>query len=67
MSRDSKTVGPHDHVFLGENHARNERRTWAVIVLTATMMVAEIAAGTIFGSMALLADGWPCLRTLQRC
>jgi Co/Zn/Cd efflux system component len=29
-----------------------------VIVLTATMMVAEIAAGSAFGSMALIADGW---------
>ncbi len=48
----------HDHVFLGDNHERNERRTWLVIALTATMMVAEIAAGTIFGSMALVADGW---------
>ncbi|NEX45459.1 CDF family Co(II)/Ni(II) efflux transporter DmeF [Pseudotabrizicola algicola] len=51
-------AAPHDHVFLGENHARNERRTWLVIALTATMMVAEITAGTIYGSMALLADGW---------
>jgi cation diffusion facilitator family transporter len=49
---------PHSHVFLGPDHARNEARTWAVIALTGTMMVAEIAAGTIFGSMALLADGW---------
>jgi cation diffusion facilitator family transporter len=48
----------HDHVFLGHAHDRNERRTWAVVALTATMMVAEIAGGTIFGSMALLADGW---------
>lgn len=48
----------HDHVFLGDNHERNERRTWFVIVLTATMMVAEITAGTVFGSMALVADGW---------
>lgn len=51
-------TSPHEHVFLGENHARNERRTWLVIGLTATMMVAEIVAGTLFGSMALLADGW---------
>ena len=58
MNNDTATVAPHDHVFLGANHARNERRTWAVIALTATMMVVEIAAGTIFGSMALLADGW---------
>src|SRR5215469_14157013 len=48
----------HDHVFLGHAHDRNERRTWAVVALTAAMMVAEIAGGTIFGSMALLADGW---------
>ena len=48
----------HDHVFLGAAHDRNERRTWFVVGLTATMMVAEIAGGTLFGSMALLADGW---------
>ena len=48
----------HEHVFLGDNHERNERRTWFVIALTATMMVVEIAAGTIYGSMALVADGW---------
>src|SRR5439155_18375360 len=48
----------HDHVFLGARHERNERRTWLVVGLTAAMMVAEIAGGTLFGSMALLADGW---------
>ncbi|ABN78915.1 CDF family Co(II)/Ni(II) efflux transporter DmeF [Cereibacter sphaeroides] len=48
----------HDHVFLGARHARNERRTWAVIALTSAMMVIEIAAGTLYGSMALVADGW---------
>jgi cation diffusion facilitator family transporter len=48
----------HDHVFLGAAHDRNERRTWFVVGLTTTMMVAEIAGGTLFGSMALLADGW---------
>jgi len=48
----------HDHVFLGQQHARNERRTWFVVALTAVMMVGEIAAGSLFGSMALLADGW---------
>ncbi|TPJ77142.1 CDF family Co(II)/Ni(II) efflux transporter DmeF [Mesorhizobium sp. B2-6-2] len=51
-------VRGHDHVFLGDAHERNERRTWFVIALTATMMVAEIVAGTIYGSMALIADGW---------
>lgn len=48
----------HDHNFLGAKHARNERRTWFVAVLTAVMMVGEIVAGMLFGSMALLADGW---------
>lgn len=37
---------------------RNERRTWQVIALTLSMMIFEIGAGTLFGSMALLADGW---------
>jgi cation diffusion facilitator family transporter len=48
----------HEHVFLGDTHAKNERRTWFVVALTVTMMVAEITAGSLFGSMALLADGW---------
>lgn len=48
----------HDHVFLGQRHDRNERRTWFVVALTIAMMVGEITAGTLFGSMALLADGW---------
>jgi cation diffusion facilitator family transporter len=54
----SNPAGGHDHVFLGDSHERNERRTWLVIALTTTMMVAEIVAGTLFGSMALVADGW---------
>src|ERR1700758_5515394 len=48
----------HDHVFLGAQHAHNERRTWLVVALTVVMMVGEIVAGSFFGSMALLADGW---------
>jgi cation diffusion facilitator family transporter len=48
----------HDHVFLGSRHAHNERRTWFVVALTSAMMVGEIVAGSVFGSMALLADGW---------
>ena len=47
----------HDHVFLGANHTANERRTWAVIVLCAAMMVVEVVGGVVFHSMALLADG----------
>jgi cation diffusion facilitator family transporter len=49
---------PHAHVFLGAQHARHERRTWIVVALTAAMMVVEIIAGYVFGSMALVADGW---------
>ncbi len=47
----------HSHVFLGRGHARNERRTWSVIALCTVMMVAEIAGGIAFGSIALVADG----------
>lgn len=48
---------PHSHVFLGEAHAQNERRTWTVIALCSAMMVAEIVGGILFGSIALVADG----------
>jgi cation diffusion facilitator family transporter len=47
----------HDHVFLGRDHERAERRTWAVIILCSFMMVAEIVGGALFGSLALIADG----------
>ncbi|THF50946.1 CDF family Co(II)/Ni(II) efflux transporter DmeF [Allorhizobium terrae] len=54
----SRLSNRHSHVFLGQNHQRNERRTWAVIAVTTVMMVIEIVAGHLFGSMALTADGW---------
>jgi cation diffusion facilitator family transporter len=44
--------------WLGEHHERHERRTLWVVALTAMMMVGEIVGGMIFGSMALVADGW---------
>ena len=47
----------HAHVFLGEKHDHHERRTWFVVALTAATMVAEITGGTLFGSMAVVADG----------
>jgi cation diffusion facilitator family transporter len=58
MHDHSTATWTHDHVFLGEAHDRHERRTWFVVALTAAMMVAEIVAGSIYGSMALTADGW---------
>ena len=48
----------HAHVFLGAAHARSERNVWAVIALTGAMMVVEIAGGAMFGSIALIADGF---------
>ena len=48
----------HEHVFLGSSHEENARRTLWVVLLTLVMMVAEIAAGYLTGSMALLADGF---------
>ena len=50
-------TSPHSHVFLGPDHARAERRTWAVIILCTAMMIAEIVGGALFGSLALIADG----------
>jgi len=47
----------HEHVFLGVDHDRNERRSWAVVGLCLTMMTAEIVGGLLWGSMALIADG----------
>src|SRR5476651_1156370 len=48
---------PHDHMFLGKDHDKAERRTWAVIILCSLMMIAEIIGGALFGSLALIADG----------
>jgi cation diffusion facilitator family transporter len=48
----------HEHTFLGARHNERERRTWSVVALTAAMMIVEIVGGTLFGSIALVADGW---------
>jgi cation diffusion facilitator family transporter len=59
MSEAERAAQPssHSHVFLGEGHEKSERRTWAVIWLCGAMMLAEIAGGWLFGSIALIADG----------
>jgi len=54
---DSPFSRGHDHVFLGEGHDANGKKTWSVIVLCTIMMIAEIAGGSMFGSLALVADG----------
>lgn len=51
------TLLQHSHSFSGHNH-HGEKRTFYVLLLTLTTMVVEITAGTVYGSMALLADGW---------
>ena len=47
----------HSHIFNQGNPLAERRTLWAVL-LTTGMMVAEIAGGWIYNSMALLADGW---------
>jgi cation diffusion facilitator family transporter len=47
----------HSHDF-SVNQERAEKNTKIVMLFTAVTTIAEIVAGTIFGSMALLADGW---------
>ncbi len=47
----------HNHEFSVINET-GERRTQYVLILTAVTMIAEIIAGSVYGSMALLADGW---------
>ena len=47
----------HAEVFDTGNPLAERNTRWA-IALTAIMMVAEIAGGWVFNSMALLADGW---------
>jgi cation diffusion facilitator family transporter len=48
----------HKHDFLGALHDENARRTRWVVAMTAIMMIGEIVAGYVTGSMALLADGF---------
>src|ERR1700719_4860249 len=59
MSDTSSSRAPlqHSHSFLGAGHERSERKTWAVIWLCGTMMIAEVVGGMLFGSIALVADG----------
>ena len=57
-SESPSRASTHEHLFLSEDQQSNERKTWAVIVLTALTMGLEIVSGFLFGSMALLADGW---------
>lgn len=55
---DDVTAWRHDHRFGTEAPSGGERRTRWVVGITLVMMAGEIAAGSLYGSMALLADGW---------
>jgi cation diffusion facilitator family transporter len=57
MQEDALARWRHDHSFGQDQRRPGEGRTQIVIAITATMMVVEITAGVLFGSMALLADG----------
>lgn len=57
MQEDTLARWRHDHSFGQDQRRPGERKTQLVIAITATMMIVEIAAGVLFGSMALLADG----------
>jgi len=57
MHFDNLHLWEHAHIFGQDRKRPGERRTIIVIALTGSMMVVEIAAGIVFGSMALLADG----------
>lgn len=56
---DERSIAPwrHDHIFLGADHARNARKTRAVIWLCGATMAAEIVGGGLFHSLAVVADG----------
>lgn len=58
MHLESLESWKHEHTFGTDVQTRGERRTVWVIGVTAAMMLVEIAAGLLFGSMALLADGF---------
>ena len=57
MHKHDLSAWRHEHVFGQDQRQAGERRTLMVVLLTAVMMVVEITAGLIYGSMALLADG----------
>ena len=57
MHEDNLHLWRHSHTFGQDVRRPGETRTLIVIGITTVMMVVEIAAGILFGSMALLADG----------
>jgi cation diffusion facilitator family transporter len=58
MSRESSDPAACPRSWLGIHHDHFETRTRWVVGLTLVTMLAEIAGGYWYGSMALAADGW---------
>jgi len=57
MHNENLHLWRHSHAAGQDLKRPGERRTRIVIAITGMMMVVEIVAGILFGSMALLADG----------
>jgi len=57
MHTESIAQWQHTHIFGQDRIRLGEQRTLIVIIITALMMVVEIVAGLVYGSMALFADG----------
>ncbi|GLO63254.1 transporter [Vibrio sp. MACH09] len=57
MTSKDRFLSPHSHHFAKHNHS-GEQKTYYVLALTVVTMLVEIIAGSYYGSMALLADGW---------
>jgi cation diffusion facilitator family transporter len=57
VHEDNLHLWKHSHAFGQDIRRPGETRTLIVIAITGVMMVVEIAAGIVYGSMALLADG----------
>ena len=46
-----------ERVYLGADHRRNERRTWIVAAICGMTLVAQVAGGLLYRSIALTAAG----------
>ncbi|MFC3284792.1 CDF family Co(II)/Ni(II) efflux transporter DmeF [Litchfieldella rifensis] len=57
MHHHNLSAWQHDHIFDQDEVRAGEKRTRIVVLLTLVTMVIEIAAGMLYGSIALLADG----------
>ncbi|MCL2022132.1 MAG: CDF family Co(II)/Ni(II) efflux transporter DmeF [Betaproteobacteria bacterium] len=58
MSDHDLAAWRHSHNFLDSRDDKRQQRTIWVVWLAFFTMLAEIVCGYLFGSMALLADGW---------